>query len=193
MIAFAFLSRLCRVDQEKEPGQTTQTLSGYGTEGYFGKVLKNYATLSYMFFSPNLVWFAVALATYLSFPYDYAAAAAWDRGFVLSRCGLHVAIMLVYFGFWAGATYGGGFGVLQGAQRKFNRDHWPSAGQWAHNVWYSVLGGLQLGVWDAAFAHAYATGKLPHIADGDAWASTGNALRVIAPVQILAAEHTFRQ
>ena len=83
------------VDKEKAPGQTSQTLAGYGTEGYFGTVLKNYANLSFMFFSPNLVWFAVALGTYLAFPYDFEAAAVWDRGFVLGRCALHTGIMPV--------------------------------------------------------------------------------------------------
>ena len=36
-------------------------------------------------YSPNLVWFAIALAMYVVFPYDMEAAAVWEPSFVAQR------------------------------------------------------------------------------------------------------------
>lgn len=38
------------------------------------KVLKGYYTAAYFFYSPNLVWFAIAAVGYYLFPYDFEAA-----------------------------------------------------------------------------------------------------------------------
>ena len=37
------------------------------------------ATGKFLFFSPNLVWLAIALVDYFAFPYDYQAAKSFRK------------------------------------------------------------------------------------------------------------------
>lgn len=53
--------------------------------GDWWAILWGYCSLRYFFFSPNLVWCAVAATVYYVFPYDYDAAAKLDRRFCLQR------------------------------------------------------------------------------------------------------------
>lgn len=65
----SFFSAPAWVDPAKKPGFTSQAPALVGNP--------NWATLvsgKFLFWSPNLVWLAVALADYLIFPYDFEAS-----------------------------------------------------------------------------------------------------------------------
>jgi hypothetical protein len=98
--------------------------------------------------SPNLVWFLVAFTDYILCPYDLDKAKTWAFDWVAYRCAINTFIMLTYFGFWSLTLYALGFG-----KRKFNPDHVAGAGRMFHNIWYCVLGSIQLGAWEALFMH----------------------------------------
>ena len=57
------------MSQDKAPGMTSQT-PAVAPPGWWVKLVTGY----FLFFSPNLVWLAIALADYFLFPYDYEAA-----------------------------------------------------------------------------------------------------------------------
>ena len=57
------------LSQDKAPGMTSQT-PAVAPPGWWIKLVTGY----FLFFSPNLVWLAIALADYFLFPYDYEAA-----------------------------------------------------------------------------------------------------------------------
>ena len=57
------------LSQDKAPGMTSQT-PAVAPPGWWVKLVTGY----FLFFSPNLVWLAIALADYFLFPYDYEAA-----------------------------------------------------------------------------------------------------------------------
>jgi len=48
--------------------------------GDWSKVARNYVTTAFFFYSPNFVWFLVAAAMYVIFPYNFEAAKTfqWD-------------------------------------------------------------------------------------------------------------------
>lgn len=74
--ASAFLS------QDKAPGMTSQT-PAVAPPGWWVKLVTGY----FLFFSPNLVWLAIALADYFLFPYDYEAAKSLTNlNWVFQRC-----------------------------------------------------------------------------------------------------------
>ena len=61
--------------------------------------------------SPNFVWFIVALATYIVFPYNLEAAKeisvdGLGKQFIYRSC-VDLFIMLTYFGFWSVRAYKG--------------------------------------------------------------------------------------
>ena len=57
------------VDKSKPPGMTSQT-EAMAPPGWWLPLVKG----KFLFFSPNFVYFAIALAAYFAFPYDYQAA-----------------------------------------------------------------------------------------------------------------------
>ena len=62
------------VDKSKAPGHTSQD-EAVAPPGWWIPLL----TGKFLFFSPNLVWLAIALADYLVFPYDYQAAKSFQN------------------------------------------------------------------------------------------------------------------
>ena len=100
------------VDVAKAPGHTSQEKT-LGLE----KTAKSIATLSHMFWSPNLVWFAMACAYHVLFPYDIEAArrsgfvsssdgGSWAiSGWVLSRFYLNYCVALAYYGYFYAQLY----------------------------------------------------------------------------------------
>ena len=62
---------------------------------------------------------------------------------------------------------------------QFNQEHVASPSRMFHNVWYCVLGAIQLGLWEALFMHCYATGKLDYIKNEEAFATPENAFRMV--------------
>ena len=99
----------------------------------------------------------MALADYIICPYDLEKAKTWSADWVIYRCAVNTFIMLTYFGFWSLTLYSLGFG-----KRKFNPEHVAGPSRMFHNIWYCVLGAVQLGLWEALFMHCYATGKLEY-------------------------------
>jgi hypothetical protein len=79
---------------------------------------------------------------------------------VIYRCAVNTFIMLTYFGFWSLTLYSLGYG-----KRKFNPDYVATPSRMFHNIWYCVLGAIQLGLWEALFMNCYATGKLDYISN----------------------------
>ena len=74
------------VNPKLAPGHTSQVeLLG------LGKTVREIATLNHFIFSPNLVWFAVALVLHVFVPYDFEAAKTgfWPCGWLLKRSVVH--------------------------------------------------------------------------------------------------------
>ena len=132
-------------------------------------------------YSPNLVWFAIALAVYVVFPYDMEAAAAWDSSFLVQRTLINLAVGMAWYGYWHVSLYSLGWGT-----RKFNgKNEGPSKPRLFHNIWYCFLGMLQWSVWELSFVHMFATGKAPYMPDDQLFASWRNFLPTLCWVLAL--------
>ena len=148
------------VDLSLVPGQTDQTAVARDTDWcayYSGK---------FLFFSPNLVWLAIALLDYFIFPFDYETAAKLDRAYAVvtaKRLAVNAAIVFSYFGFWHLATYFWGWST-----RPFKPNRVYRYSKVVHNMWYTFLGAVQWTAWEAVFVHCYASGKMPFIPDSEA-------------------------
>ena len=153
------------VDTEKAPGTTVQTLASSVWD-----VVKTFTvTFTYQIWSPNLVWFAISLWMYVSFPYDFDAARvsfAPSAPWILARLKLNLGVVLVYIGFFYVSLY-----HLGRSARKFKPSNTPTAARMCHNVWYTVLGAVQWTAWECVFVRLWATGKLPYVADADVFAT----------------------
>jgi sterol desaturase/sphingolipid hydroxylase (fatty acid hydroxylase superfamily) len=151
------------VDKSKPPGASKQTAPRWSA--WLLNVLKT----RHFFFSPNFVWFSIALFVYVAFPYDFQAAQSFRTGWIWKRLAINFAVVYAYVGFWDVTLYG-----LQWGKRKFNPVRWPKASEFFHNLWYMNLGILQWTFWEAFFIYAYANGRLPYIKDSDVFTSVGN-------------------
>ena len=157
------------VDLKRAPGTSAQPVTSWSS--WLGGVVR----LKHIFFSPNLIWLSIAAAVYVLAPYDLQAAKggfAW--GWVSRRIAVNFGVFLAYYGFWSGSLY-----VARRGQRKFAADKSPSLPTMAHNVWYACLGTLQWCGWEVVFMRLWASGRLPFIADADAFATPANALRML--------------
>ncbi|CAE8616297.1 unnamed protein product, partial [Polarella glacialis] len=143
------------VDNSKPPGHTSQA-DALG----LSKTLYNLRTLTYFFWSPNLIWFAITLLWYVCFPYDIQAAGSWSPGWVLKRLAANTALALAYYGFFFWSLYIRGF-----SKRKYRAGCYPTAGNMAHNLWYWSLGVLQWSLSECAMMHLWATGKVAYVSD----------------------------
>merc|ERR1719253_827782 len=81
--------------------------------------------------------------------------------------------MLAYVSWWSITLYG-----LRWSSRKFT-GRLPTVGEYLHNVWYSVLGAVQWGLWECLFMRLYATGQLSYIPDDEAFATWPNIARMV--------------
>eukprot|EP00811_Abedinium_folium_P034029 NODE_6947_length_1622_cov_14.913712.p1 GENE.NODE_6947_length_1622_cov_14.913712~~NODE_6947_length_1622_cov_14.913712.p1 ORF type:complete len:424 (+),score=60.42 NODE_6947_length_1622_cov_14.913712:99-1370(+) len=156
------------VDQEKAPGMTRQVLSTWSALAW------NVATCRHLIYSPNLVWFSITLLVYVVFPYDMALAQVLDGGWVRARLFVNFGVVSSYYLFWHTTLYRLGWG-----QRKFMPDNWPSPINMLHNLWYTFLGVLVWTAFEVCVVHGYATGRLPYISDGEAFATAGNTARML--------------
>eukprot|EP00756_Hemistasia_phaeocysticola_P018492 Hpha_TRINITY_DN155_c0_g1::TRINITY_DN155_c0_g1_i2::g.82301::m.82301 len=150
------------VDLKLPPGHTSQAAEVLNPHWWV-----KYPTLSFIFYSPNLVWLIIAALSYWAFPPDFTNAKSLSLDYVGRRVGLHVAIMNLYFGFWHTTMY-----VLRWGKRKFApQQDGPSLARMLHNLWYANLGAVQSGLWDALYFYMFATGRLPCVADfaADPW------------------------
>jgi len=160
------------VNKEMAAGRTNQAV----VYGDWMKVLKGYYTAAYFFYSPNLVWFAIAALGYYLFPYDFEAAKeGLAVKWVLYRFLVNFVITFGYFGFWNLSLYKWGWG-----KRKFNTTKNPTASRMFHNMWYSLWGVIQWTAWEACFVTAYASGRLPYVDDDEAFSTPLNILKMAA-------------
>lgn len=187
------------VDLDKPPGFTNlETLAP--TSLY--PVLQEYLTMTFFFYSPNIVWCAIAVGLYVLFPYDLAGAAGAAAAnsadaslseagsaiqFLLpSRLAVNLAITLAYVGFWHCATHGAwGWSKRSYAKRVYNRS------KLLHNVFYTCLGVAQWSFWECAFLACYATGRLPYLPDAEAVGTWPGRLHVAAACLLVPAVRDF--
>ena len=119
----------------------------------------------------------IAILTASNSPSDLDAARASfapSDPWVLARLKLNLGVVLCYIGFFYVSLYHCG-----ASARKFNPGNRPSAARVCHNAWYTALGAAQWTAWECVFVRCWATGKLPYVADADAFASWPNALRMV--------------
>eukprot|EP01065_Artemidia_motanka_P013021 TRINITY_DN17181_c0_g1_i1.p1 TRINITY_DN17181_c0_g1~~TRINITY_DN17181_c0_g1_i1.p1 ORF type:complete len:503 (+),score=132.94 TRINITY_DN17181_c0_g1_i1:60-1568(+) len=158
------------VDQRLPPGHTSQA-DQVGRPGWW----LQYPTLRFIFYSPNLLWLLIAIASYLLYPPNFSEAAQLTSGFVLQRVALHLGIMNLFFGFWHCTMY-----TLRWGKRKFGvRANGPTLARMVHNLWYANLGALQTAMWDALYMYMFASGKLPHVSDAEVASDASAALKTV--------------
>lgn len=177
MTEFSYFSAPSWVDKSKAPGRSSLSGAHGGPVGSWRDWFRGVWNFQFFFFSPNFVWFAVACCVYVLAPYDFEAAkslAFEDLGWVRNRAIINVGVMMGYFGFWSLSMNAFWFG-----SRKFNPEKQTTLPRMFHNIWYCTLGALQWTLWEAIFVHCYATGKLDYIPDNAAFATRGNAIRMV--------------
>eukprot|EP00050_Salpingoeca_kvevrii_P006790 m.291675 g.291675 ORF g.291675 m.291675 type:complete len:458 (+) comp12501_c0_seq1:1-1374(+) len=158
------------VDLKKPPGHTSMT-PVYGNAGWW----RDYITLNYFIFSPNIVWFAIAVATYVAFPYDLDAAKTFAWPWMLKRLAIWTVMTFGYVAFWNGILY-----IVRRCQRKFRPQANPPLSRMIHNLYYNFLAIVQWVVWECVFMYIYANDRLPYIKHADTFATWQNALNVVA-------------
>ena len=153
------------VDRTKRPGLTSQT-EAVAPPGWWIPLV----TGKFLFFSPNLVWLAIALGDYFLFPYDFQAAKSLDQlDWVLFRFAVNFVITFGYFGFWHCVLY-----ILGWSERPFMSNRKYRVSKVLHNMFYTLMGVIQFTLWEAIFMHCYATNRLPYMSDEQAFSSTWN-------------------
>lgn len=90
------------VDTSLPPGGTDQTeVLGWKS------TLKSVYTFSYFLWSPNLIWFSIAVLFHFVFPYDIQGAKSYDAAtattWLLQRFTINYVALFIYYGyFWFG-------------------------------------------------------------------------------------------
>jgi len=80
----------------------------------------------------------------------------WDRVI------LNFAVTYAYYILSWGLIF-----VAKYPKRKFNKDHWASAGELAHDIWYLTLGTIQWCGWEVIFMRLWATGLVPYVSSAE--------------------------
>jgi len=153
------------VDKSKKPGHTSMK-DVVAAAGWWIPLV----TGKFLFFSPNLVWLAIALIDYFMFPYDFKAAKSlYKLDWVGYRFIVNFTLTFGYIGFWHGTLY-----MLNWSSRPFHSSRQYRASKVVHNMYYSFLGVVQFTVWEAVFIHCYATNRLPYMSDEEAFSNKWN-------------------
>ena len=67
---------------------------------------KSYTTGKFLFLSPNLVFFSIALFDHFIFPYDFKAATTFKNlDWVQYRFLVNLGLIFGYYGFWHSVLY----------------------------------------------------------------------------------------
>ena len=164
------------VDPAKRPGASSLA----PLVGLPGTVMDT-LTLRTLVWSPNLVWLAVAAATYAALPYDMQAAA---RGFswtwVAPRVAINASVAFAYYFYF----YYGLF-VAKWAKRKFAPGSYPTAENMLHNAVHWTGGVLMASLLECVMVRLWATGKVPHVPDSELASSPAEALKLLAWVAVV--------
>ncbi|CAB9503254.1 sterol desaturase [Seminavis robusta] len=140
------------VDASLPPG-TTSELEMNLSNPQLWSILSGHSIV----FSPNLVWFSVAMGLYVLAPYDYdqMRAEGMTMQWFVQRALLNTVVMLAYYGFWHTTLYGLGWAKRPFAQGRVYR--WSKT---IHNVWYCLLGVLQWTGWELIMVYLYANNRI---------------------------------
>jgi len=153
------------VNIETPPGYTSQK------KVYPPNYLKSVLSLEFFIWSPNLIWFLIAIFDYVFFPYNIAKTTTWELEWFTFRLMINVGIYFIYCGFWHLSLYWWNWG-----KRPFNSIRKWRWGKLLHNMWYSFLGILQWTMWESVFIFCYSTNRLPYMKDEDIFSTKKNAL-----------------
>lgn len=127
---------------------------------------RNYFTGSILFFSPNFVWWIVALIDYFVFPYEIDAHKVFTWKWMAYRFFANCVLTLGYVSFWHVSLY-----FLNWGKRPFNPNRVYRWSKVIHNAFYNVCGLLQWTLWESLFVYCFATGRLPYISDEESFGS----------------------
>jgi sterol desaturase/sphingolipid hydroxylase (fatty acid hydroxylase superfamily) len=112
-------------------------------------LLRNYITLTFFMYTPNLIWFLLALAVWVVVPYRLSSSYSDGQNkhdnddsisrLFLQRLVVNVIMVGMYYGFWHVALYLWHWGKQPFlSQRRVYRTT-----KVIHNMWYTMLGTLQ--------------------------------------------------
>lgn len=166
------------VDDRLPPGASSNAV--WCSEASMASALSNawdIVTLRFFIWSPNLVWFAIALAVYLIAPYDIDAAAAGTESghgppllfprWVVDRIVVNFAVALPYYGFWHYSLYHASL-----AGRKYQPSGGrPTSANMVHTLFFWILGVLQWVAWECLMVRLWATGKVGFLSAAEVLAS----------------------
>jgi sterol desaturase/sphingolipid hydroxylase (fatty acid hydroxylase superfamily) len=138
------------IDTEKAPGTTS--IAGPST---IGNVCKDILTASFFFYSPNLIWFMIAVIAWAIVPYDIGNSIS---ELAINRLAINCGLVFGFFGFWHLSLY-----YFDKGERPFVANRQYSWTKVLHNIHYTFLGALQWTVTEVAFLYCYQTGRLQYI------------------------------
>jgi len=153
------------VDKKNPPGHTSQG------KVYPPNYLKSVLSLEFFIWSPNLIWFLIAVFDYVFFPYNIKELNTWKTDWFTFRLIINLGIYFIYCGFWHLSLYWWNWG-----KRPFNSVRKWRWGKLLHNMWYSFLGILQWTIWESVFVFCYSTNRLPYMKDQDIFSTKKNAI-----------------
>jgi len=104
------------VDTSKPPGCSSQREAVGWTAS-----IEDILSLRYFFFSPNLLWFLLAFAYYVAYPYDMESQLDFDA--FLSRFTINFVFAFVYHAFFFAALY-----IFHLSSRKYVPNNLPTVG-----------------------------------------------------------------
>jgi hypothetical protein len=123
--------------------------------------VRSVVTLNYFIWSPNLVWFGIALGLHTFFPYDIAAAASASTeeavAWLTRRFALNYICCFSYYGFFHYGLY-----IANWGQRKYVEGSFPTRGNMAHNLYYWSLAVVQWTFWEYAMCRIWASGGVSY-------------------------------
>jgi sterol desaturase/sphingolipid hydroxylase (fatty acid hydroxylase superfamily) len=163
MVDFSLFKAPLWVDLTLPPGTTSQ-LEMYLSNPKLWSILTGHSIV----FSPNLVWFSIALSIYVLAPYDYdkMRAEGMTVDWFVQRSILNTSVMLAYYGFWHTTLYG-----LHWAKRPFAQGRIYRWSRTLHNMWYCLLGVLQWTAWELIMVYSYSSGRIGFQANTDIFKS----------------------
>eukprot|EP00941_MAST-03F_sp_MAST-3F-sp1_P003229 g3229.t1 len=144
------------VNLKLNPGFTDQR-----TALSFKKTLHSICTLRFFFYSPNLIWFSMALCSHVLFPYDMDSdLTSFDgaKSWMLTRFIYNYVIAFTYYGFFHYGLYWADWG-----KRKYIEGSYPTAGNMMHNLWYWSLGIGQWTMWEFFMTRIWKSGSVSFV------------------------------
>jgi sterol desaturase/sphingolipid hydroxylase (fatty acid hydroxylase superfamily) len=164
MIDFSLFQAPRWVDLSLPPGFTSQLEMMMHQSSHPKQKLLSILTGYSLVFSPNLLWFSIAMAIYILAPYDYDTMKrdGMTIDWFVQRAILNIIVMVLFNGFWHVTLYG-----LHYAQRPFAQGRVYKWTKTCHNIWYCTLGVLQWTAWEQIMVYNYSTGRIGYQTNTD--------------------------